>query len=214
MIIPTIKLQLSDALERNISSNTKYFDYEYKVFYELEPVVNEIGKCLILKLNYAAITVTNHFLERLLKLALIHKSVGIGPKQLQNLDNIFAIPTEKYGSLSLGNSIEQCKKENLLASEERDFLFEFVRDVIRNGFSHGDAKKVLSEMPDEKKYYHAAPGNTEWTEMTFNPKLIPQIQTAHMESFANENAPLYADYTFQLMQKIELRLIGFRKQEK
>lgn len=211
MIIPTIKLQLSDALERNISANTKYFDYEYKVFYELELVVHEIGKCLILKLNYAAITVTNHFLERLLKLALIHKSVGIGPKALQQLDNIFAVPTEKYGSLSLGNSIEQCKKEDLLDSEERDFLFEFVRDVIRNGFSHGDAKKVLSEMPDEKQYYHAMPGNTEWTEMTFNPKLFPQVQSAHMESFANENAPLYSNYTFQLMQRIESRLIGFRK---
>lgn len=211
MIIPTIKLQLSDALERNISSNSKYFDYEYKIFYELEPVVHEIGKCLIVKLNYAAIAVTNHLLERLLKLALIYKSVGIGPKSLQQLNNIFAAPTKKYGSLSLANSIEQCKKENLLDSEEKDFLFNFVREILRNGFSHGDPEKVLSEMPDEKKYFHTIPENTEWVEMTLNPKLIPQIQAAHMESFANENAIPYSDYIFQLMQKIESRLIGFGK---
>ena len=206
-----IKLQLSEALERNLSFNTKYFNYEYKVFYELEPVVHEIGKCLILKLNYAAIAVTNHLLERLLKLALIHKSVGIGPKSLQQLNSIFADPAQKYRSLSLGNSIEQCKKENLLDSEEKDFLFKFVREIMRNGFSHGDPEKVLSEMPDEKKYYHTIPENTEWVETTLNPKLIPQLQATHMESFANENAIPYSDYIFQLMQKIESRLIGFRK---
>lgn len=211
MNIQILKLHITEALERNISSNTKYFDYRYKVFYELETLVNEIGKCIILNLNYSAITVTNHFLERLLKLALIHKSVGIVPKSLEQMNSIFAAPTQKYGSLSLASSIEQCKKEDLIDIEERDFLFGFVRDVIRNGFSHGDAKKILLEMPDEKKYYHVTPGNNDWTEMTFNPKLIPQLQTAHMESFSNENAPHYAEYTFQLMQKIETRLFEFKK---
>jgi hypothetical protein len=72
-------------------------------------------------------------------------------------------------------------------------------------------RKTLSEMPNEKQYYLAIPGNTEWAEITFNSKLIPQVQEAHIESFANENAPLYSDYVFQLMQKIESRLIGFEK---
>jgi hypothetical protein len=55
----------------------------------------------------------------------------------------------------LANSIELCKKENLIDSEERDFLFQFVRETLRNGFSHGDATKILSELSDETKYYQA-----------------------------------------------------------
>jgi hypothetical protein len=211
MIAMSIKHQLTDSLQGNFDSNTRYFEYEFKIFFELEPSIFEIGKCAIMRLNYATITLTNHLLERLLKLALIHKTVGINRKFINQWNINFTEPMQKYGSLTLGKSIDQCKKENLIDDDEKDFLFNIARETFRNGFSHGDAAKILSEMPDEAKYYHTEPDDTAWSEMNFNPKAIPQLQTVHMEAFANENAKFYFDYVFQLMISIEYRIAEFEK---
>lgn len=209
MIASSIRHQLEESLQKNFDSNTSYFEYEFRVLYELEPSIFEIGKCAIMRLNHAVITLTNHLLERLLKLALTHKILRMNRKLINEWNNNFSAPMQKYGSLTLGKSIEQCKKEDLIDDDEKDFLFNIVRETFRNGFSHGDAAKILSELPDENKYYHTKPESTDWHEMTLNPKLIPQLQTVHMESFANENAKFYFDYVFQLMIRIEGRLLEF-----
>ena len=210
MIASLLKQSLKDHLDNNFDRNSKYFEYEYKVFYELESVVHEIAKCQTLFLNFATITATNHFLERFLKLALIHKAAGVGLKHLHQLNELFLAPAKKYGSLTLANFIKECEQENLIDSEEKDFLFNYVRITIRNGFSHSDAEKILSQLPDEKTYYRPTSDKTAWDETTFNPKIIPQIQAAHMESFANEIASSYFDYVFQLMTKIENRLFNLQ----
>jgi hypothetical protein len=186
MIASLLKQLLKDRVDSNFDRNVKYFEHEYKVFFELETFVHEIAKCQTLALNYATITATNHFLERLLKLALIHKSAGVGLKSFHQLNEIYLAPAKKYGSLTMANSIKECEKENLIDSEEKDFLFNYVRETIRNGFSHSDAEKILSQLPDEKTYYRPNSEKTGWDETIFNPKIIPQIQAAHMESFANE----------------------------
>ena len=111
----------------------------------------------------------------------------------------------------MGNSIELCKKESLISIEERNFLFDFIRETLRNGFSHADPHKVLSEMADETQYYIANEKDKKWETIIHDPKIIPELQASHMESFANEHANLYFDYVFELMKNIELRLIEFER---
>jgi hypothetical protein len=155
MMQQIFKQDFIDAVERNYLLNEKYFSYQNKVFYGFETRIREIGKCLILNLNYATITLTNHLLERLLKLALIEKAIGLQLKPIHKLTEIYSGPSKKYGSLTMGSSIDQCKKECLINAEDREFLFVFVRETLRNGFSHADAQKVLSKMKDETQYYIA-----------------------------------------------------------
>lgn len=66
-----------EQLDKNFAEFGKYFDYEYRHFFDFRPIVFQITKCLILELDFAVITLTNHLLERLLKLSLISKAVGI-----------------------------------------------------------------------------------------------------------------------------------------
>ncbi|MCP4761811.1 MAG: hypothetical protein GY870_08515 [archaeon] len=159
-------------------------------------------------MNKATITLTNNLLERLLKVALIKNETGIGPIPIKDWDSIFKGPTEKYGNLPLGNSIEKCKKLELINEKEKTILFDLIREMIRNGFAHADYDKVLTDFPDEVKMYKGSLSNpTDIKEVRINQKLNPEIQAFQVENFAKENAKYYFDFAFNLVFRIEKRLI-------
>lgn len=195
-------------LNKNFPSRSKYFDFEFYVFSELGGIVFEINKCLILEFYRASITLTNNLLERLLKLSLIYNDAGIGPKPVETWGNAFGEPNKKYSSISLGTSIEKCKKLGLITEREKVFLFDTIRELMRNGFSHADSTKILNGIPDETTMFQGSFSNpTEIKPVTVNQKIIPFMQAIHIENFAKENAANYFDYVFELIKKIDQRLI-------
>jgi hypothetical protein len=197
-----------DKLDKNFDKQSKYFDFNLKVFNELGTLIFEINKCLILDLNRASITLTNNLLERLLKLALVYNETGIGSKPVENWDSDFSKPNSNYGSMQLGNTIEKCKKFNLLNENEKVYLFDIVRELMRNGFSHADTNKILSDLPDSLKMFEISLSNpTEIKEVNIKHKSIPFLQAIHLENFAKDNANYYFDYVFNLIFRIEQRLI-------
>jgi hypothetical protein len=196
-----------DSLNINFDKYSKYFDFDFYVYPELGPLIFEINKCLILEFNRAAITLTNHVLERVLKLSLIYNETGIGPKPTETWESVFSGPNKKYSSLILGNSIEKCKKEGLLTEREKDVLFDTIRDLMRNGFSHADPTLIMDGLPDKTIVFQ---GNfshpEEMNKVSLNQKVIPIFQSIHMDNFAKENALPYFDFVFKLMKNIDLRL--------
>ena len=143
-----------ESLNKNFERRSKYFNsFNYEQFTELNSLVIEINKCLILELFRATITLTNHYLERLLKLALIYNESGIGQFSVKDWDEIFNEPCEKYDSKSLGNSIELCKKEGLINEDEKEFLFFKIKEFMRNGFSHADSSKILAGLPEKSTFF-------------------------------------------------------------
>jgi hypothetical protein len=201
-----------ENLNKNFKSRSKYFDFEYYVFCELGGTVFEINKCLILEFYRASITLTNNLLERLLKLSLIYFETGIGPKPVEDWSSIFEEPNKKYSSISLGNSIEKCRKLDLITDKEKGFLFDTIRELMRNGFSHADSTKILNGIPDEASFFQGSFSNpTEIKHITLNQKTIPFIQAIHIENFAKENAVRYFDYVYELIKKIDQRLIEKNK---
>ncbi len=202
----------TDKLNQNFNKQSKYFDFKLKVFYELSPIIFEINKCLLLDLNKASITLTNNLLERLLKLALVYNETGIDSKPVENWDSDFSKPNSDYGSMQLGNTIEKCKKFNLLNQSEKVYLFDIVRELMRNGFSYADTNKILSDLPDSLKMFEINLSNSnEIKEVNIKHKVIPFLQAIQIESFAKENANHYFDYVFNLIFRIELRLIDKNK---
>lgn len=196
------------SLNKNFDKFSKYFEFEFYVYPELGTLIFEINKCLILEFNNAAITLTNHILERVLKLALIHNETGIGPIPTELWDSIYSEPNRKYSSINLGNSIEKCKKVGLITDTEKDILFNTIRNIMRNGFSHSDPTLILDSLPDESTFYQGSFSNpTELKKINLNQKTIPIFQSIQMESFAKENSLQYFDFVFTLMKKIDLRLI-------
>jgi len=202
-----------DSLNRNFDKYANYLEFNYQVFFELRPLVFQVTKCLILELDFATITLTNNILERLLKLALISKSVGIRPIPTESWNLVFDIADKKYGTISLGNAIELCKKENLITDVQKDVLFDTVRELMRNGFSHADASKVLKNLPNEMSLYQFSFSNaSDLKEVKLNPKTVTPLQSIQIENFAKINGANYFDYVFKLIDKIEQKLVEMDKE--
>ena len=194
-------------LNNNFDKQSKYFDFEFYVFTELGTSIFEINKCLILELYGASITLTNNVLERLLKLALIYNEAGAEPKHVENWNEVFLEPNRKYSSLHLANSIDLCKKFELITDEEKTFLFDTVRKLMRNGFSHYDTNKILENISDDTTFFSGSFANpTSLTPISLNQKVIPLFQSLQVENFAKQNAIFYFDYVFNLINKIDDRL--------
>ncbi len=201
-----------DNLNKNFQSRSKYFDFQFYVFGELGGTVFEINKCLMLEFYRASITLTNNLLERLLKLSLIYNEAGIKPKPIEDWDSTFEEPNKKYISNNLGKSIEICKKLDLITEDEKKFLFDTIRVLMRNGFSHADSTEILNGIPDETTMFQGSFANpTEIKPVTVNQKIIPFMQAIHVENFAKENAANYFDYVFELIKKIDQRLVDINK---
>ncbi|HRT84492.1 MAG TPA: hypothetical protein P5523_07635 [Bacteroidales bacterium] len=196
-----------DSLNKNYPELSKYFDFKLKIFNELDTLIFEINKCLILEFHRAAITLTNHLLERLLKLALINYEVGIGPIPVDQWNSVFEGPNKKYGSINLGNSIDKCKDLEIITDKEHRILFDTIRELMRNGFSHADSSKTLAGLPDELIAFQGnfnKPGDI--NEVGLNQKVIPFLQALNMETFAKEASKPYFEFVFGLIFRIEKRL--------
>lgn len=207
MNIEPFKKDFSEKLENNFSEFETYFDTRIEIFFELETLIYEINKCLILEFYRASITLTNHLVERLLKLALIYNETGIGPIPFDQWNSIYEGPNRKYGSIDLGNSIEKCKKLELISDKEKVILFDTIRGLMRNGFSHSDSSKILSHLPDNSKAFEGSLLNpTDIKEVSLNQKIIPCLQEVQMENFAKATAKNYFDFIFRLISLIEKRI--------
>ncbi|MGE0018234.1 MAG: hypothetical protein AB7S72_01095 [Draconibacterium sp.] len=197
-----------NSLNKNFQSHSKYFDFEFCVFNELEGTVFEINKCLILEFYRASITLTNYLLERLLKLSLIYNEAGIGPQPFEEWGSTFEEPNKTFSRYVLANSIKECRKLDLITESEKVILYDKIRELMRNGFSHADSTKILKEIPDETIMFQGSFSNMKDIKpISVNQKIIPAIQAILIENFAKENASNYFDYVFELIQKIEKRLI-------
>ena len=199
----------TEKLDKNFPELEKYFDFNLEIFCEFNTLIFEINKCLILELNRATITLTNNLLERLLKLALINNDVGIGQIPIEQWNSVFEEPNKNYSSIPLGNSIEKCKKLGLISDKEKKFLFDIIRELMRNGFSHADSSKILSSLPDNSTMFQGSftNPNEDLKKVRINQKIIPTFQALHMEHFAKENAKHYFDFVFHLIFRIEKRLM-------
>ena len=195
-------------IDRNYNERSSYYDFRLEIFCEFNTLIFEINNCLLLEFNRAAITLTNHLLERLLKLALINNITGIGPIQIDRLSEVFEEPNKRYGSINLGSSIEQCKKEGLITEKEKEFLFDIIRVLMRNGFSHADSSNILKDLPDESTMFEGSfdKPNETLKKVSINQKVIPTFQAMQMQNFADDNAKTYFDFVFNLIFKIEERI--------
>jgi hypothetical protein len=102
---------------------------------ELDIIRNEIGKCYEVSAFHGCITLTNLLLERYCKLILIYKATGF--KTIQNLKDIegeFKIANKKYASMTLGETLKQCKEQNII-TEDAYNVFVIYKSRFRDGLA-------------------------------------------------------------------------------
>lgn len=116
---------------------------------ELDPLRHEISICIMFGLYQAAITLTNHFLESLLKNTLItfyskDKLASQTGDPIQGLIEGTREAREKYGNMNLRNTINAVHVAELISDKEKMMLDEF-RVFIRNAYSHADKVKTFRD---------------------------------------------------------------------
>lgn len=190
------------ALEENFDHYKHYLQNpRFYYFNDLKSTIGEIIKCLIIEADTASITLTSHFLERILKLALTQKESGTQPEKIKDWNKTYS-KSDKYSNWKMGATIKKCKELGIISKNQFNKLTDF-QNTIRNGFSHYDPKKILAESKNTIDLIEKSNSENKKIE-GINYKEIPTLQNIFVRKFAKENSEEYFDYVFNLMLSIEL----------
>lgn len=121
---------------------------------DLDAVRREVALCIILGLYQAAITLTNHLLESLLKCGLMYDDVrrqppegtGEQPGARRGSDIFVALAAakRKYVDKDLSETINIARKMGLITKEQKKLLHQ-IREDFRNAYSHADKDKTFGD---------------------------------------------------------------------
>ena len=97
--------ELNANIRNNYNTIAEAFENEYG-WPEVDSVRSEVCKCLICGLHQAAITLTNHLLESVLKKALIIEESAKNKTAHSDITNVFDDATSQFASKNLYENIE------------------------------------------------------------------------------------------------------------
>lgn len=134
----------TEKIRINYEKITSFQDHNFYLFCELKIPLYEITHCIMFDLNQASICLTNHLLERVMKLSLIKY-------ELENLninDPIYKDKQisayKKYDDMLLWKTLSSAYENNIIINEEYNMLLKF-KDKYRNPFSHANVSKLIPE---------------------------------------------------------------------
>jgi len=130
--------ELNVSLYINYEAIKDIFNSEYG-YPELDPVRDEICKCILFDLYQAAITLTNHLLESSLKKCLAMRFSITNKQEDTKLEDSFKEGIKKYDKLVLDDTINRACKQGLITKEQKIQLKKY-KDDFRNPYSHAAAE--------------------------------------------------------------------------
>lgn len=199
--LETIKEQLIERLATNAPHLLGYLNDKIE-WEELSPIKGEVVNCLMLGLGMSSITLTNHLLERSLKLALIYNDVGLVP--LSKIEDIeaYSASNEKYDSLNLNDTIDKCFENGLISDKTKEQLHEY-RKKIRNGFSHASQKKIFGDSTAKFVMGNFLTGTTSEVKNVKIAELPPFIQAHAITDFVEKHALAYFELVYDVIKTAE-----------
>lgn len=201
---------------KTFPSRFKLVELEYCTPYdwpEMDTLRHEICGCISFGLNQAAITLTNHLLESLLKYSLAYHYSLNHPKHLgaeQQLAELIMNFTEeglkKYGKANLNQNINEANRLGLINDEELELLHSF-RKKFRNPFGHSDKEDTFDDL--------SIPVNVatlQGSELISQPEVVVQIAKMPIlhgiaqAQLAEIDAPQYFQKMDRLVRKVKTRV--------
>lgn len=146
---------LLNGYTKAFSSRFRLVEFEYSTPYdwpEMDTLRHEICGCISFGLNQAAITLTNHLLESLLKYSLAYHHSLNHSKPLESENDLVELMVKfteeglkKYGKAKLSQNINEANKLGLINDEESELLHSF-RKKFRNPFGHSDKEDTFGDL--------------------------------------------------------------------
>jgi hypothetical protein len=144
--------ELLESRHKDIFKNYPLIRDAYKNGYdgdtEMNPLRYEITICIIFGLYQAAITLTNHMIEKYLKIALIYKNANFeadGKTTVEKLSNATARSTAIYNANDMDKNINAACTQGIITKKDKKEL-NYIRNSLRNAYSHADAFKIHGNM--------------------------------------------------------------------
>lgn len=202
--------------DQNFDKVEKYFDHNLNFLISLTFVKSEILNCLILDYNNASITLTNHFLERMLKLSLLQlETKNITLEQPEKYATAINHWHKQYDHIKLHDSIKHNKRKNLISEDEAAYLTSVAKE-IRDAYSHaqiGAINKKQENVLDGRMFSISdvkaklSEGRSDFTSTKLVlPAVSPSIAQLNQNLVSRENALQYFDKIYNIAINIERRL--------
>lgn len=193
--------------------NYPYLRESYRQEYGLpgiDPIREEVALCLIFGLYQAAIALSNHLLESLLKYALIyhhalqHKKPeeDIRGRAIEALNDWLAEGKSRYADKNLDFTIDQACKVGLISKEQKGKLHK-IRKAYRNAYGHADKEKLFGEATTPIEAVRL-----EGDQMVYEPHVATRMadfligQGVWQADYAKQNALPYFLYVDSLARQI------------
>lgn len=135
---------LKDQINSNYDIIKGIFNQEYG-YPELDPLRDEICKCIICGFNQAAITLTNHLLESSLKKCLAMRFSIENKKENVELEDAFKGGIDEYDDKLLEDTINRACSQGLITKEQK-IVFKKFKDDFRNPYSHASTNKIFKDL--------------------------------------------------------------------
>ena len=171
----------------------------------LNPILEQVCDCLLIKADIAAITLTNFLVERTLKLAVII-SEGNGKTYSCDipLDQVFKEEIERYDKNKMEQTINRAKSIGIITKEESEYLKDY-KAKYRNPFSHAELQAILAGVTITT-YETSLFNPTDIVEKEVNLPTTPLFQDWGLAQYCKKHSFDYFIEIFVLARKIEKRL--------
>ncbi|WP_438965123.1 hypothetical protein [Flavobacterium sp.] len=202
--------------DKNFSKVEKLYNHDLSYMSSLTFIKFEILNCLILEFNNASITLTNHFVERMLKLSLIlleTKNITLSEpdKYSKKVNHLH----QQYDHLYLHETLNHNKKKKLISEEEYKFLSNDGK-MFRDSYSHAQIGKINIKQPnnfsgqmfsisDVKKKLTKGESNFTTRKIEI-PSISPSVAQLYQNISAEKNALIYFTKVYEILINIEKRL--------
>lgn len=203
-------------IERNYLMLEKFFNHDLTYMISLLNLRWEILISLLLENNNASITLTNHFVERMLKLSLIEletKDVNLSEPEKYSKRVIHA--HNQYDHLTMDATIKHNKKKQLISDDEFQYLSTVCKS-LRDSYSHAQVGVINKTQPEKLSGYmfsiedvknKLTKGETDFAKTKIElPKESPTMVQLNQTESARENALEYFARIYDILINIEKRL--------
>jgi hypothetical protein len=211
-----LKEQAISRYDQNYSKVEKLFDHNLTSMNSLDFLKFEILNCIILDYNNASITLTNHFVERMLKLSLIElETKNINYLEPEKYTKKINHAHQQYDHLDLHATLKNNKNKNLISDEEFKYLNETAR-AFRDSYSHAQIGKINKSQPEKfsGQMFNIShikekliDGRSDFVSTKIEiPSISPSIAQLYQNISSRDNALDYFSRVFWILVNIEKRI--------
>lgn len=188
---------LKEKTETNYNKIEKYLQHEFYLP-EFDSLVFEISICLLVENYQAAITLTNHLLEKTLKYGLIYFTAGKN-KDFDKRNEEYNKAIDKFGSIELEDTINRCCSVGLISKKEKENL-KYLKNKYRNSFSHADIKKTFGNISAPITFGNFLTGNIESKMVKISQFIF--LHGVVQAQIAEQSSPIYFDYVYDILTRM------------